>query len=258
MTTIFEISAFISQANPEELMNIRELITHKFKQLDESTSSPFSFEAWGLSDSTVSIDSSSHIPFNLTADIPDGAEFEDWEELADLILKNEAKITMEVIDVKVETSIYSVETVETSVFPPTFFIPFQSFLPLPSESSLPTSPTHKKKNRRRKKNKGWISTQKVSKKASKRATQEKKELKNTTLILKSLPFYETCDEELMDIFSYYGDVKYINVLRTDEGRGKGIAFVSYHLREDSDRALAFDNMMYRGRTIFVEYAEQRK
>ena len=89
-------------------------------------------------------------------------------------------------------------------------------------------------------------------------TSQKKD-RNTTLILKSLPYEGVTEKDLKTFFKKYaGPVKFVNVLTKDDGKCKGIAFVRFETKEGSDRGLTLNNFCYEGRKVHVEYAQERK
>ena len=89
-------------------------------------------------------------------------------------------------------------------------------------------------------------------------TQGKKD-RNTTLILKSLPYDGVTEKDLKDFFKKYaGPVKFVNVLMKDDGKCKGIAFVRFETKEGSDRGLTLNNFCYDGRKVHIEYAQDRR
>lgn len=82
---------------------------------------------------------------------------------------------------------------------------------------------------------------------------------NTTLILKSLPFDGVSDKDLNRFFKKHaGPVRFVNVLKNDEGKCKGIAFIRFETKEGSDRGLTLNNFFYEGRRVYVDYAEDRR
>lgn len=82
---------------------------------------------------------------------------------------------------------------------------------------------------------------------------------NTTLILKNLPYEGTTERDLKRFFSATcGPVRFVNVLRQDDGRCKGIAFVRFEKKVGSDRGLTLNGFWYEDRKVYVEYAEDRR
>ena len=80
---------------------------------------------------------------------------------------------------------------------------------------------------------------------------------NTTLILKNLPPYVSM-KELRKIFTDTGPLKFINILKNDDGLCKGVAFVRYESRSGSERGLSLDGFWYKNNKIFVEYAFDKR
>lgn len=56
------------------------------------------------------------------------------------------------------------------------------------------------------------------------------------LFVKNLS-YETTDGTLRDFFSRYGSIRRTNVLKRDDGKSKGIGFVSFDNASDAKAAL---------------------
>ena len=111
----------------------------------------------------------------------------------------------------------------------------------------------------------WVSNEKPKAKTVIRKPEHKtnRSLKNsdqnnTTLVLKNLPY--TCDssKDIQKFFRKCGPVKFVNVLKNDEGKCKGIAFVRFETHEGSDKGLDMDGFWYEDRKIYVEYAQERK
>lgn len=89
---------------------------------------------------------------------------------------------------------------------------------------------------------------------------------NTTLILKNLP-YDCSENELYKFFSKCGPVRFVNLVKkeadsptdgTKDGYPKCVAFVRFVNREGSNKGLEMDGFTYAGRTIYVEYAQDRR
>lgn len=81
---------------------------------------------------------------------------------------------------------------------------------------------------------------------------------NTTLILKNLPPNCTSSRELLEIFEECGPIKFINILKDEDGSCKGLAFIRFEKKEGSDKGLDLDGFYYEDRKIFVEYARDRR
>lgn len=85
---------------------------------------------------------------------------------------------------------------------------------------------------------------------------------NTTLILKNLP-YDCSENELYKFFSKCGPVRFVNLVKKEvdgatDGYKKCVAFVRFVNREGSNKGLEMDGFTYAGRTIYVEYAQDRR
>lgn len=121
-----------------------------------------------------------------------------------------------------------------------------------------------RKKEMRAKKKGWSSVgaaQQPKRKSKRKSQKEQRAFVNTTLILKNLPFYQTSEEDLRSICirSGNGAIRFINVLRDEAGRCKGIAFIRFNTRMDSDRALRMlGQFRYQDRTVYAEYAMDKR
>ena len=79
---------------------------------------------------------------------------------------------------------------------------------------------------------------------------------STTLILKNLP--SNCSaSELGKFFKKCGSVKFVNMLKDQEGKCKGIAFVRFETKEGSNKGLTMDGFWYENQKVYVEYAKER-
>lgn len=82
--------------------------------------------------------------------------------------------------------------------------------------------------------------------------------KNTTLILKNLPYENVSEKDLKRFFvRYAGPVKFVNVLKKEDNTCKGLAFVRFENKKGSDKGLTLDKFFYDGRRVYVEYAKSR-
>ena len=82
---------------------------------------------------------------------------------------------------------------------------------------------------------------------------------NTTLVLKNLPYDGTNEKALTSFFATNcGEVRFVNVLRQEDGRSKGMAFVRFRNREGSDKGYQLNGFRYEGREISVDYARDRR
>ncbi|KAF8986644.1 hypothetical protein BDQ17DRAFT_1375961 [Cyathus striatus] len=61
------------------------------------------------------------------------------------------------------------------------------------------------------------------------------EEQNETLFVERVP-YKAEESDLEDIFSEYGSVKRVHILKGEDGRSRGVAFVEYHNVEDAAKA----------------------
>ena len=81
---------------------------------------------------------------------------------------------------------------------------------------------------------------------------------NTTLILLHLP-YETDEKNIKQFFEKRtGKVKFVNILKNEDGKCKGIAFVRFVNKEGSDRGLTLSEFTYEGRKVYIKYADQKR
>lgn len=77
---------------------------------------------------------------------------------------------------------------------------------------------------------------------------------DNSVFIGNLPF-DVKDEELWEEFKEFGDIKYVRVIRNPTTfEGKGIAFVCFNEKKPAKRAIAKNNMMFRGRRIRVSKA----
>nr|CCC91214.1 conserved hypothetical protein [Trypanosoma congolense IL3000] len=77
------------------------------------------------------------------------------------------------------------------------------------------------------------------------------------LFVGQLPF-ETDEKRLYDLFSAYGTVEHIHILRDSQNRSKGAAFVTYSSVEEADAAIFTLHNRYKmlaNRMIQVSYAK---
>ena len=87
---------------------------------------------------------------------------------------------------------------------------------------------------------------------------------NTTLILKNLP-YDCTENELHKFFNKCGPVRFVNLVKKETEDPKDgsvyrncIAFVRFVNRDGSNKGLEMDGFTYAGRTIYVDYALDRR
>jgi len=82
---------------------------------------------------------------------------------------------------------------------------------------------------------------------------------NTTLILKNLPRENVTEKDLKRFFgNYCGAIIFVNVLRYEDGRCKGIAFIRFENVQSSDVGLGLNEFKYENRPVYVEYADSKK
>jgi len=72
--------------------------------------------------------------------------------------------------------------------------------------------------------------------------------------------YQTTDQDLLDLFSQYGEVASANVIIDREtGRSKGFGFVDMSNDQDAQAAIGqLNNSTLAGRTIVVNEAQERR
>merc|ERR1740133_554205 len=70
-----------------------------------------------------------------------------------------------------------------------------------------------------------------------------------TVFIRGLPF-ETTEEALKKDFAECGELVSCRMLLNDEGSCRGIAFIEYTDKAGMDKAIAFNETDYGGRTIF--------
>ncbi len=84
---------------------------------------------------------------------------------------------------------------------------------------------------------------------------------NTTLILKNLPYRGTNDKDIKRFFQKMTgqNVRFVNILLNKEtGDCKGIAFIRFEKVLGSDLGVTLNGFWYENRTIYVEYAQDRR
>ncbi|CAD7935141.1 unnamed protein product, partial [Amoebophrya sp. A25] len=78
---------------------------------------------------------------------------------------------------------------------------------------------------------------------------------NFKVFVGGLP-YSADEETVKKDFEECGEIAYFKALKDDEGKMKGICFVTYKSQEAVDKALAYNGTDYGGRTIKVNMATQ--
>ena len=170
---------------------------------------------------------------NTAANLFGISEVENWEDLIDTANK----------EIKIEQA---KKTIEQKTI-----VKHQSFKKIPNKPQQ----THLRKNQQT----HVRQTKQTQPKTKQIYVKRIEPQENTTLILKNLPYHDTYTHELMDIFEKYGKLVYINVLRNEVKNCKGVAFIRFDTREESDEALKkLPTFWYNNRKIFVEYAKPRQ
>merc|ERR1712007_338890 len=77
-----------------------------------------------------------------------------------------------------------------------------------------------------------------------------------TIVVKGLP-YSTTEEMLKKDFTECGEMVTCRMPLNEEGTCKGIAFIQFTNKEGMDKALAFNETDYGGRTIYCIPAENK-
>merc|ERR1712072_162198 len=77
-----------------------------------------------------------------------------------------------------------------------------------------------------------------------------------TVFVRGLPF-ATTEEALKKDFAECGEIASLRMPLNDQGSCKGIAFVKYTSKEGMDKAIAFNETDYGGRTIYVSPAADK-
>merc|ERR1719247_3097633 len=77
-----------------------------------------------------------------------------------------------------------------------------------------------------------------------------------TVFVRGLPF-ATTQEALSKDFGECGEIVSLRMPLNDEGSCKGIAFIKYAAKEGMDKAIAFNETDYGGRTIYVSPAADK-
>merc|ERR1712032_150326 len=84
---------------------------------------------------------------------------------------------------------------------------------------------------------------------------ESVEAENLTVFVGGIPW--SCSEEtLKKDFSECGEIVKLNMPMNEEGKPKGIAFITYKTKAGVEGALKFDGDDYGGRTLKVNLANQ--
>jgi len=64
--------------------------------------------------------------------------------------------------------------------------------------------------------------------------------------------FECHENDLMEVFSEFGDVGEISLVRDEEGRNRGFGFITMRTKEDADKAIEkLDGIEIRGRKLTV-------
>lgn len=78
------------------------------------------------------------------------------------------------------------------------------------------------------------------------------------MILKNLPYNNVIEKNIERFFKKKcGPIRFVNVLRTNEGTCKGVAFIRFEKREGSDKGLTLNGFFYEGRKVSIEYAKTK-
>lgn len=81
---------------------------------------------------------------------------------------------------------------------------------------------------------------------------------NKKLYIGNLP-YRVLEEELRELFSGYGEIVDVKVLRDPvTGRSRGFGFVTYSSGEHAKQALDMDGEEMMGRRLYVKFARDRQ
>lgn len=128
--------------------------------------------------------------------------------------------------------------------------------------------------RARKRDKGFTEVKSEKSKVAKISKPDKKQITankrlvpptpksrfvNTTLILKNLPYQGVTSKDLRRFFEKNaGPTKFVNLLTKPNGTGKGIAFIRFETRQGSDSGVLMNRFLYEGRTVYVEYADDKR
>jgi len=81
--------------------------------------------------------------------------------------------------------------------------------------------------------------------------------KGTTLVLKNLPRNKVSVKELTRFFGKCGKIKFVNVLTTEDGNCKGMAFVRFENKAGSEQGLKMNEFWYENNKVYVEYARDK-
>ena len=146
---------------------------------------------------------------------------------------------------------------------------FLESLKVQSIQEQPETPKKRKKKRAKKDN--WEKVKSESKKRTKVASPhspinnnlpcaenmvkkntQKQNQKNTTIVLKNLPYWDTYIIDMLVQFEKYGEIEYVNVLRNTNKSCKGIAFLRFKDSRAAELALDNGNYWQDDRMIKVE------
>lgn len=141
------------------------------------------------------------------------------------------------------------------------------------EAKAAAKRARKREARRRRKDRGFTEVKKerfefanVTKPHAKQIRENQKlvtpakgKFVNTTLILKNLPYKGVTTRDLRRFFeNEAGRTKFVNILTKDNGECKGIAFIRFENRQGADKGLLMNRFTYEGRTVYVEYARDKR
>jgi len=76
---------------------------------------------------------------------------------------------------------------------------------------------------------------------------------SNTACVRGLPWAST-EDSLKKDFDECGEIETVRLVKNEEGQSRGIAFIVFKSKEAVDKACAFDNTDYGGRTIYVSPA----
>lgn len=88
--------------------------------------------------------------------------------------------------------------------------------------------------------------------------KEQRRLRKARVILRNLPFKAT-EKQLVDEFSKYGTIKECNLMKREDGKLIGCAFIQYEKVNQAAKAIHHrNNKEFLGRSVILDWAVNRK
>jgi RNA recognition motif-containing protein len=70
--------------------------------------------------------------------------------------------------------------------------------------------------------------------------------------------FDINEEELQKLFSQFGTVSGVRLMREKDGKSKGFAYIEFETEEAAQKALSMDKTLYRGRNLKVSISNPPK